>query len=475
MSEGSGPGAAQGRLRRARMSPVWVIPIVAIALGGYLGYRTISEKGPVVTIYFETAQGVEAGKTAVKYLGVQIGTVTDVHVRLKSPQIVVVCELQPQARGHVLEGSDFWVVRPRIGAGGVSGLGTLVSGPYIEAVPGPAGGKPQYEFVGLEQPPELRPDDPRLRVVLHSRELGSVGPGTPVLYRDIQVGTAGSHEISKDKAGVDIELLIEPEHAELVRSNSRFWNVSGIDVSMGFGKVDVETASLAALLVGGVAFDSPSGGEPAKKDTVFRLHKSREEVEHAGWLYGGLEVVVEATQLGGAKEGDFVFYKEERVGSVVATALANDSRVVRIHLNILSPYASLVRTNSVFWNASGISAKLGLSGLHIHTESLESLLAGGIAFATPDSPGGLVKSGSVFKLYPEAKDDWLKWSPTIWRGKAQKHATGGSGKEEEGEKKEDGHGLASFFHHEGKSEEETADEPHPKDTEKHGFFHRIFH
>ena len=263
-------------------------------------------------------------------------------------------------------------------------------------------------------------------------------------------------------------MLIEPQHAGLVHSNSRFWNAGGIDVSFGLGKADVHTESLVALLIGGVAFDSPPGGEPAAKDAKFTLHESRSEVEDAYWRYGGLHVVVEAVQSGGVKEGDFVYYKEERVGSVVSTALSNDSRTVRIHLNILSSYAPLVRTNSVFWNASGISANLGLTGLHIHAESLESLLAGGIAFATPNSPGGRVKSGSVFKLHPEVKDDWLKWSPTISRGKAQSHASGS-------EEKEEHHGLGKFFHHEDKKEEDTADEDHPKDDEKHGFFHRLLH
>ena len=316
----------------------------------------------------------------------------------------------------------------------------------------------------------MGPDDPRLRVMLHARDLGSLNPGAPVYFRQIQVGEIGNHEFSKDEKSVEIEALIEREHAKLVRSNSRFWNAGGIDVTVSLGKAQIKTESLVAMLIGGVAFDSPGGGEPAAKDAKFALHKSQAEVEDAGWLYGGLQVVVEAVQSGGVKAGDFVYYKEVRVGSVVSTALSNDSRRVRMHLNILSRYASMVRTNSVFWNASGISADLGLTGLHIHAESLESLLAGGIAFGTPDSPGGLVKSGSVFKLHPEVKDAWLKWSPEISRGKAQKHA----GDAKEGDGKEH-HGIASFFHHDKKSEDDVAAEEHPKDDEKHGFFHHLFH
>jgi paraquat-inducible protein B len=470
MSEASGPSAARGNVRRARMSPVWVIPIVAIALAGYLGYRTVSEKGPVVTIYFETADGLETGKTKVKFKDVDIGSVTSIDVRHEAPQIVVVCQLEKRARGRVVEGTEFWVVRPRIGSGGVSGLGTLLSGAYINVAPGPPDGKQTHEFVGLESPPAMRPGDPRLRVVLHARSLGSLHPNAPVFYRQIQVGETGNHEFSKDKKGVEIDVLIQPEHAALVRSNSHFWNAGGIDVSMGLGKLDVRSESLVALLIGGVAFDSPGGGEPAAKDTKFLLHHSQAEIENAAWRYGGLQLVVEAVQTGGVKEGDFVYYKEVRVGSVISTALSNDSRSVRIHLNILSSYAPLVRSNSVFWNASGISANLGLSGLHIHAESLESLLAGGIAFATPDSPGDRVKSGSVFLLQPEVKDDWLEWSPQISRGPAQKQA--GSAQEADGKEH---HEVAKFFHHEKKSEDDVAGEEQPKDDKKHGFFHKIFH
>ena len=119
---------------------------------------------------------------------------------------------------------------------------------------------------------------------------------------------------------------------------------------------------------------------------------------------------------------------------------SNDSRSVRIHLNILSRYARLVRTSSVFWNASGISVHMGLKGVKIHTESLESMIAGGVAFATPDSPGGRVKSGSVFELHPDVKDDWLNWSPAISRDKAQKHAADANGADGE-----EHHGVARFF------------------------------
>jgi paraquat-inducible protein B len=459
--------SAQPEVRRGRLSLVWLVPILAVGLAAYLGWRTLSEKGPEITVYFETAAGLEPGKTKVKYKDVDIGVVQSVDVRDESPQIVVRAALDKGATGHLLKGSLFWVVRPRIGFGGVSGLGTLISGAYMDFFPGPAGGKPERTFTGLEYPP-LSPPNTGLKIVLVSRELSSLGPGAPIYFRELRVGRIEGHRLAKDNKTIEVDALIEAQHVGLVHTNSRFWNAGGINLEAGMGKIEFHAESLEALLGGGVSFDSPAGGKAAAAGARFTLHKGHYELETAAWLYGGLRVVVEASQLGGMKPGTPVTYREERVGAVVSHSLATDSRSVRVHLNILSRYATLVRSNSVFWNAGGISANLGLSGLHVHMESLEDVLAGGVAFATPNKPGHRVKSGSVFELHPEFKDDWLKWRPLIWRGAAAKKPAGAEAKQSE-----EKHG---FFHHGNKSEDETAgDGPKPEDQEKHGFFHRLTH
>jgi paraquat-inducible protein B len=460
----SDPGrGSEPEVHKGRLSLIWLIPIVAVGLAIYLGIRTEAEKGPTITLYFATGEGLEAGKTKIRFKSVPVGVVDKISIRHEAPQIVVHCALDKTTEGHLLEGSQFWVVRPRVGFGGVSGLGTLVSGAFIAFKAGPEGGKSLREFTGLEAPPITEPDGPGLKIVLHAPELGSLGPGTPIYFRQIRVGTIEGHELGDD--GVDVHALIDPDHAERVRTNTRFWNSGGLEVQAGFGKIDVRAESLEALITGGVAFDSPSGGKPAAAGARFLLHPSRGEVEAAPWLYGGLRVVVEGPQLGGLKRGDFVYYREERVGAVVSHALATNSRGVRVHLNIRSPYATLVRDNSVFWNASGISADMGLRGLHIHAESLEALMAGGIAFATPDKPGARVKPGSVFRLQPEIDEDWLKWRPLIWRGPAEKAPAAAAPKQEEE------HG---FFHHGDKSKEKAADDgPTPEENKKDGFFHRF--
>ena len=280
------------------------------------------------------------------------------------------------------------------------------------------------------------------------------------------MGAVAGHQLAEDGKSVEIDVYLQPEYRNLVGSNSRFWNASGVEVKAGMGGVDVQTESLAALLTGGIAFDTPGKGEPEKLEhgAKFWLHASRGDIEESTFRYGGLALVVEAPELGGLKVGDRVYYREEPVGAVVSHGLSADHGTVRVHLNIQSGYASLVRSNSVFWNASGISADLGLTGLHVHTESLEALLSGGVAFATPDSAGAQVKPGSVFRLHPEVEDKWLKWS-------------GG-----EGGGKEAHEGMLSriFHHHEGKNEEQAAadhdpEQPHPAESPQHGFMHGLFH
>ena len=460
----SEPGGPEGRdavvTRTRRVQIVWLIPIVAAAIGGWLAFDAIRSRGPTFTITFQTADGLVAGKTKIKYKAVELGTVETIRISDDESHVIVTCSGAREHAKGLREGTRFWVVRPRIGAGGVSGLGTLISGAYIATLPGAAGGKPTRQFKGLEAPPIALDDAPGLKLNLHAEELGSLVVGSPVLHRQVQVGVVEGHRLADDGKSVEIALYIRPEHKSLVGLSSRFWNASGIDVTAGLGGVDVHTESLAALLEGGVAFDTPGSGkpQPPKTDTKFWLHASRADIDEAAYRYGGLALILEAPQLGGLKVGDRISYREVPVGAVTSIALSSDRSRVRLHVNIQGRYASLVRANSVFWNSSGISADLGLSGLHIHTESLSALLSGGIAFATPDSPGARVKGGSVFELHLQAKEDWMKWDST----------PGG----------EDEHqGVLSriFHHHEGKSEEEAAadhdpSQPDPAKSHKHGFF-----
>lgn len=235
-------------------SIVWLIPIIAVLIGSALAYKTITEKGPLVTISFKTADGLEAGKTKIKYKAVEVGLVESVAISDDLETVVAMARLDKEAERHLTAGTRFWVVRPHLGLTGISGLGTLVSGAYITVDPGE--GAPQYAFTGVETPPVVRADLPGNKYVLTTSELGSVAPGSPVYYRDIRVGEVLNYELRDDEKTIDVHVFVESPHHRLVREGTRFFNVSGIDVSMTADGMQVRTASLVSLIAGGIAFQT---------------------------------------------------------------------------------------------------------------------------------------------------------------------------------------------------------------------------
>ena len=408
---------AQTRPHR-RLPLVWLIPLVAVLVGAWLAYENLSTRGPEFEITFRMAHGLEAGKTPIRYREVTVGIVQEVDVAADLSHVVVKARVNPLMGEHLVEGTRFWIVRPRIGAGGITGLSTLISGAYIAMDVGPDDAKRVKSFEGVEIPPIDVAGERGLVLVLETSNLRGVGDGSPVLYRDINVGEVLRYDLhDKDPSKVILHVLVRSKHASLVNSKTRFWNASGIDMAVGLGGVSVDVESLQSLLIGGVSFETfGAPGKPAQKNDRFHLYDNRKAVVAATMEGGGLRVVLDTPQLGSIEIGDPVYYREEQVGRVVRQSLHEDARSVGVLVEIAPRYAPLVRTNSVFWNASGIEGGLGWSGVTIHAESLESILRGGVAFATPDSPGPRARSGSVFELQAKGSDEWRNWSPRIWLG-----------------------------------------------------------
>ncbi|MGH0036205.1 MAG: intermembrane transport protein PqiB [Myxococcota bacterium] len=449
---GSGPSStpAAGEpvvARRRGLSPIWLIPVVVLVVAVSLAYQTIQSRGPSVVVLFDSAEGLVAGKSKVKYRDVEVGSVDDVKFR-SVDQVELHLSLHPDVAPYVTEDTAWWVVRPRISGGGISGLETIVSGSYVTFEPGTQGKKRKREYLGLEEPPVPDKNRPGLEVTLQADDLGGLSAGNSVYFRDIDVGEVVHAGLAEDGRSVAVSIVIVEEHAHRVTTASRFWNAGGVDVAIGPSGLEVDAPSLQSIIGGGVAFDSPPGGKPVDAGARFRLHRSRSAVDDSVARHGGLELVLETDTLGGVGLGDPVYFREVPVGAVRSHSLSSDGQRVRIRINIETRYASFVRSNSHFWNASGISADLGLKGLHVHAESLRSLLSGGVAFATPPDPGHRVKAGSVFRLHPEVKDEWLGWKPDF--SKKTSDAKGKAPKEER-------HGLARWFHHLGKSEDEADD------------------
>src|SRR4051794_28257022 len=322
------------RVRR-RFSVVWLVPLVAAAVAVWLAVTTLREQGPTVSIVFKTAEGLEAGKTKVRYKDIEVGTVQDLRLSDDLKDVVAVAELRKQVEPFVTEGTRWWVVRPRVGASGVSGLGTLISGAYIGLDPGR--GKHALSFTGLEEPPPMTSDVPGRRFSLHADNLGSVEQGSPVYYRGLQVGQVLGRTLDENRRSFTFAVFVDAPNDQLVRDTSRFWNASGIDVSVGANGVSVATESLQSILAGGVAFDTPgieAPGEEAAADRAFHLYESRRKVDEPVITERVPYLVEFGGSVGGLHAGSPVQFSGIPVGVVTDVRLEYDAASKRIGIPV---------------------------------------------------------------------------------------------------------------------------------------------
>lgn len=266
-------GAPEIRQRRARVSLVWLVPIAAALVGFSMVLQNWLSAGPQITVSFETAEGLEANKTQVKYKNVVIGQVTEINLSEDHTRVIATIELDQHAEPFTREDTKFWVVRPRIGASGVSGFDTLLSGAFIGADAGRAE-ETRREFVGLEAPPPVTFGVEGKQFTLHTDDLGSLGIGSPLYFRRLQVGQVISFGLADDGKGVQVQVFVNAPYDNFVTDDTRFWNASGVDVSVAADGLTVNTESLSAILAGGIAFRAPNyspDARPAAEDSEFTL------------------------------------------------------------------------------------------------------------------------------------------------------------------------------------------------------------
>src|ERR1700739_1857856 len=243
--------------RSRRLSVIWVIPLFAVAIGGWLAWDTWSKEGPTIRISFDSGEGLQAGQSQLKFKDIIFGTVKSLELSPDNTRVVVTVATTHEAKPLLTDQAIFWVVKPRLFAGNVSGLETLLSGSYIGMVPGAAGGKPQHNFVGQEDPPILRTNEPGHTFVLKAKKLGSISLGSPVFYRDLAVGEVLGWDIADMAEYVTIHAFVRAPYDSYVHDQTRFWNASGVSIKLGGTGIDVQMESLKALLLGGVAFETP--------------------------------------------------------------------------------------------------------------------------------------------------------------------------------------------------------------------------
>lgn len=315
------PAAVVRKSRRVGL--VWFIPLVAALIGGWLAIKAITEAGPTITISFKSAEGLDAGKTKIKYKDVEIGKVEAIRLNPDLSQVTVTAKMVKEIEDYLTENTRFWVVRARVAAGEVSGISTLLSGAYIGMDPGQAG-TPMEAFAGLETPPVVTLDMPGTNYFLRAHQLGSLDVGSPVYFRQIRVGQVVSHAMTPDGSAMDIQLFVKAPYNKYVLENTRFWNVSGLDLTLDSRGIRMNTDSLVSLVLGGVAFETlvdQIPGPVASEGHHFFLYASRDKIEEPVYSKKIYFIAYFDETVRGLSKGASVEFRGIKVGEVTDVKL----------------------------------------------------------------------------------------------------------------------------------------------------------
>ncbi len=324
--------------RKRQLSLIWLIPVVAALIGGWLIYKTLSEKGPEVVIIFKTAEGLEAGKTKIKFKDVEVGQVTELSLTEDISQVSVKAQFVKGAEAYLTENTRFWVVRARVAAYGVSGLGTLLSGAYIDTDPGKPG-EPVLKFNGLEEPPIFTTVDPGRIFMLKADRKGSIEVGAPVYYRQIPVGKVIAYNLAPEGTSIFFKVFVNAPYHKYVHENTRFWNASGFDMKLDTQGIRIQTESFVSLMVGGITFDIPnsyeSPGEAAQEEAIFTLYSNRDAAEKKDYAEKKLFLLNFDTSVRGLFPGAPVEFRGIQIGEVIDLKLEYDANKKSFEIPVL--------------------------------------------------------------------------------------------------------------------------------------------
>ncbi|MFH0944030.1 MAG: MlaD family protein [Planctomycetota bacterium] len=331
------PGELPKVVVRARrgISIVWLVPLVAVGIGLWLLYQSVSARGVTVSITFADARGLEAGKTRVKFRSLEVGLVKTVRLQDDLREIVVEAEIDRSFEPHLTTNTKFWVARPRFGTAGISDLETYLSGTYLAIDPAP--GAPSRLFEGLDRPVPSSHADRGLRLVLLADRLGSLRVGSPVRYLDFEVGEVEAYEILEDNRRVKVDLFIQDGYSDLVRTSSRFWNASGVEVKVGSDGLSLKAESLAAILGGAIAFDTDDGnpGDRCKSGHQFHLYGKRADVGQPKITSSITYLMTFKSSPRGLKAGAPVEYQGMQIGKVKDVGAVLDRQRGEIRIPVL--------------------------------------------------------------------------------------------------------------------------------------------
>jgi paraquat-inducible protein B len=346
MSERPGPhpvAAVRARLSGGwRFSLIWTIPIVTAAIGGWLAWDTLSKRGPLITVTFRAAEGLQAGQSHVRYKAVDMGLVERVTLTQDLQHVEVTVRMTREAEPLLTDHARFWVVKPRFFAGAVSGLETLFSGAYIGlAVTGQGSGETKRDFTGLEDPPVLQSDEPGHTFLLQSARIGNINIGSPVYYRDLTVGEVLGWDVADMADSVMLHVFVRAPFDRYVHDGTRFWNASGATVKLGASGLEFQIESLRALVLGGIAFDTPAEGRNTPvsvENHQYPLYANKDAADAASYEQRVPMLAYFGGSVAGLGPGAPVTLHGIRVGEVQSVNLQYDPRtdnvVVPVQFNV---------------------------------------------------------------------------------------------------------------------------------------------
>jgi paraquat-inducible protein B len=324
-------------MTRSGVSIVWLIPLIAALIGGWLAWKAFSEQGPTITISFKNAEGLEAGKTKIKFKDVDVGQVETIELSDDLSHVIVTAKLVKGASGYLTDKTRFWVVRASVRAGQVSALGTLLSGAYIGIDP-VTEGKSARHFEGLETPPVITTGLPGSNFLLKADKRGSLDVGAPVFYRQIQVGEVVAYQVAEDAESIDFKVFVHAPYDQKVRENTQFWNASGLDVSVTAEGIKLDTESLVSILIGGIAFGNPeneSPGSVSQEGQVFHLYDNHEAAREKKFAETRRFLLYFDGSVRGLSPGAPVEFRGIQIGDVVDVKLELNVKTQEFQIPVL--------------------------------------------------------------------------------------------------------------------------------------------
>jgi paraquat-inducible protein B len=392
--------------KRTRLSLVWIIPIVAAVIGVWVAVTRILAEGPKITIVFQTAEGLEAGKTKIHYNGVDVGTLTAIRLSDDHQHVITTAQMAPKTDSFLVDDTQFWVVSPRISGANVTGLGTLISGAYIGMEIGHSKEK-KRDFVALNTQPVVTGDTPGRFFLLKTPNLGSLDSGTPIYFRRLQVGQVASYELDKDGQSLTIKIFVNAPYDQYVNPDTRFWDASGIDLSLTATGLTLQTQSLLSILVGGIAFETPASASvlpAAEADTVFTLFNNRTEAFKLPPRLPQTFVLVFKDSVRGLVPGAPVEFRGIPVGEVTEVRAQVDAKTFEFS----APVTILLDAQRLGVQIQNLDPHEELSTLR--RKLIDNLIAHGVRAQLRT---GSLLTGALyvaFDFFPDAPPVTLDWS-----------------------------------------------------------------